>query len=185
MTTAQHTTIPMLSSVWTREKVAGWWLSEKLDGVRALFDGERLFSRDGKEFSAPAWFLAQLGTIPLDGELWAGRGAFSTANGACRSHRDELWAKICFCAFDVPRLDLPVEARLTLLQRQPSASNKRIVPHRRLENMRDFRETLRALYHVGAEGFVLRAPESLYVAGRSASWLKVRCANNMGLILSV
>lgn len=53
--------------------VTGWWLSEKLDGVRAYWDGSRFLSRLGNEFLAPQWFVASLPETPLDGELWVGR----------------------------------------------------------------------------------------------------------------
>ncbi len=39
---------------------AGWWMSEKLDGVRAYFDGKNFYSRQGNRFCAPAWFSADL-----------------------------------------------------------------------------------------------------------------------------
>ncbi|MFX8199554.1 hypothetical protein ABTL12_20030, partial [Acinetobacter baumannii] len=48
-------------------------VSEKLDGVRALWDGEALRFRSGRAIAAPAWFLAALPKTALDGELWIGR----------------------------------------------------------------------------------------------------------------
>jgi DNA ligase-1 len=36
---------------------AGWWLSEKLDGVRAFWDGRQFFSRLGNPFHVPDWFV--------------------------------------------------------------------------------------------------------------------------------
>src|SRR5579863_836721 len=54
----------------------GWWLSEKLDGVRAYWDGRQFVSRQGNLFHAPDWFVAGLPDEALDGELWLGRKAF-------------------------------------------------------------------------------------------------------------
>ena len=34
-------------------------MSEKLDGVRAFWDGKELISRTGDVFHAPAWFKAR------------------------------------------------------------------------------------------------------------------------------
>src|SRR3954470_6697744 len=48
----------------------GWWMSEKLDGLRAYWDGKRLISRLGNEFHAPDWFIKGLPSHPLDGELF-------------------------------------------------------------------------------------------------------------------
>src|SRR4051794_15555261 len=58
---------------------AGWWLSEKLDGVRAFWDGKQFWSRLGNPFHAPDWFVAGLPDAPLDGELWLGRKQFQRA----------------------------------------------------------------------------------------------------------
>ena len=55
---------------------AGWWMSEKLDGVRAYWTGSKFLSRNGNEFKAPGWCCKNCPRAPLDGELWIGRGAF-------------------------------------------------------------------------------------------------------------
>ena len=56
--------------------VSQYWISEKLDGVRARWDGSQLVSRGGKVFAAPAWFTKGFPAVPLDGELWIGRGQY-------------------------------------------------------------------------------------------------------------
>ena len=56
--------------------LAGWWMSEKLDGVRAYWDGKQFLSRLGNIYHAPDWFVAGLPNVPLDGELWIARRAF-------------------------------------------------------------------------------------------------------------
>ncbi len=55
---------------------SGMFLSEKLDGFRANFDGHRLTSSSGADYNAPEWFTTGLPAVPLTGELWAGRGGF-------------------------------------------------------------------------------------------------------------
>src|SRR5690606_34934492 len=49
--------------------VASYWVSEKLDGVRGYWDGERLLTRSGRAVAAPEWFTAGWPAVPLDGEL--------------------------------------------------------------------------------------------------------------------
>src|SRR5260370_746952 len=61
-----------------------WWVSEKLDGIRAYWDGEAFWSREGNQFYPPAWFTAQLPKTPLDGELWLGRGRFYECSGVVK-----------------------------------------------------------------------------------------------------
>eukprot|EP00122_Pirum_gemmata_P019906 Pgem_evm1s18622 len=47
-----------LAHKWDEDKVnpAGYWISEKLDGVRAYWDGQKFYSRAGNEFYAPEFF---------------------------------------------------------------------------------------------------------------------------------
>ncbi|KAJ1029514.1 hypothetical protein NDA13_002761 [Ustilago tritici] len=64
----------------------GWWISEKLDGVRAFWDGQRLYSRQKIEWNAPTWWKNQLPKdITLDGELWMSRGTFDQTSQVCRT----------------------------------------------------------------------------------------------------
>ena len=45
----------------------GYLVSEKLDGVRALWDGSELRFRSGRPIAAPAWFTEALPATALDG----------------------------------------------------------------------------------------------------------------------
>src|SRR4051812_35450220 len=72
----------LLAESWDLEtNITGWWMSEKLDGVRAFWNGKQFLSRGGNLFLAPDWFLADLPAVPLDGELWIGRKAFQRVSG--------------------------------------------------------------------------------------------------------
>src|SRR5580658_9321513 len=53
--------------------LTGWLMSEKLDGVRAYWDGKQFLSRQGNLYRAPDWFIEGLPSVPLDGELWIDR----------------------------------------------------------------------------------------------------------------
>lgn len=52
----------MLASVYEPEKndPTGWYMSEKLDGVRCIWDGKNLYSRNGNKFYPPSYFKAAL-----------------------------------------------------------------------------------------------------------------------------
>src|SRR5512139_3537986 len=60
---------------------AKYLVSEKYDGVRALWDGKELRFRSGRPVTAPPWFMAKLSLDPLDGELWLGRRRFEELPG--------------------------------------------------------------------------------------------------------
>jgi len=75
--TASEAPDVMLANVYHQhDDVTQFWVSEKLDGVRARWDGKQLISRGGKIFIAPAWFVQGFPNKPLDGELWMGRGHY-------------------------------------------------------------------------------------------------------------
>lgn len=104
----------------------GYWVSEKLDGVRAYWDGERLQSRLGHVFNAPAWFIEGFPDQPLDGELWMGRQRFSELSAAVRRYSPDPqeWRQIRFMVFDLPTSARPFSERFrqlsSLLEPSPS-----------------------------------------------------------------
>src|SRR3954451_19278635 len=78
----------------------GWLMSEKLDGVRAFWDGKQFWSRLGNLFHAPDWFLAGLPAEPLDGELWIDRKQFQkTVSIVRRQDRSDHWKQVRYLVF--------------------------------------------------------------------------------------
>jgi DNA ligase-1 len=63
-----------------------------------------LWSRYGNPINAPEWFLNALPCVPLDGELWAGRGGFQKVTSTIRKDKpvDTEWANIQYGIFDTP-----------------------------------------------------------------------------------
>lgn len=55
----------------------GYFISEKLDGVRCIWNGEKMISRNGKGFNPPDYFLEKFpkGCV-LDGELFSKGASF-------------------------------------------------------------------------------------------------------------
>jgi DNA ligase-1 len=157
---------------------AGWWLSEKLDGVRAYWDGNQLWSRLGNRFHAPDWFVEGLPTVPLDGELWLGRKQFQRAVSIVRRQdQTDLWKEIRYVVFDAPTLEEGFEARLEFVRAAVAAArppNARAHDHERCRGLDHLREELARLEALGGEGLMLRRPGSRYEPGRSATLLKVK-----------
>ena len=131
----------LLAERWDNaQDLAGWWLSEKLDGVRAYWDGKSLISRLGNRFHAPDWFLEGLPEIPLDGELWIGRKAFQRTVGIVRRQdKTDLWKEVRYVAFDAPGRRRRV--------RGPSGRHPR--PHRALPAAVPDRPRARGLHRAG------------------------------------
>jgi DNA ligase-1 len=81
--------------------VTGWVVTEKLDGVRAYWDGEQLWTRSGHVIKAPASFRGALPAgIQLDGELWAGRGCLAEAVSA--ANFGHFTPSVSYRVFDMP-----------------------------------------------------------------------------------
>jgi hypothetical protein len=99
----------LLAESWDGERnLAGWWMSEKLDGVRAFWTGNGIFlSRLGNPLHAPDWFCQGLPKEPLDGEFWIGRKKFQRTVGIVRRQdKTDLWKEVRFRVFDAPE-DVP------------------------------------------------------------------------------
>ena len=82
----------------------GWLMSEKLDGVRCYWSGSKMYTRTGKPFFAPKWWIDKLPKIAIDGELWTSRDDFQKIVSIVRKHdtENEEWKKIKFMIFDAP-----------------------------------------------------------------------------------
>lgn len=157
---------------------AGWWMSEKLDGVRAWWDGKGFLSRLGNPYFAPDWFIAGLPEHPLDGELWLGRKQFQTCVSIVhRQDRSDHWKQIRYVVFDAPALDTPFEDRLAHCRQWHTAAKPPyalVHPHEPCLGNDHLRKELARVEALGGEGLMLRQPGSRYVAGRSTSLLKVK-----------
>lgn len=154
---------------------AGWWMSEKLDGLRAYWDGARFLSRLGNEFHVPDYFLEKLPKVPLDGELFLGRKSFQKTTAIVRRQdKSDLWKQIRFLIFDAPGHGGAFEERLKMIEGLPKHPYASPHPHVVCKGVSHLKEELARVEALGAEGLMLRQPGSLYVAGRSSTLLKVK-----------
>lgn len=155
----------------------GWLMSEKLDGVRAVFDGKRLFTRNGNEIHAPQWFIDALPAMPLDGELWMGRGRFQETVGAVRKlvPNDDEWASITYQVFELPEADCKFSQVVNLsaesLHNNPVA---RVVQQHTCLGVAHLRAFCDTIVAEQGEGVMLRDPDSFYEPGRSEDLLKFK-----------
>jgi DNA ligase-1 len=115
-----------------RHGIGGWFASEKLDGMRAYWDGgisrgiltsqikyantakdyrrltpvraTGLWTRYAKPIAAPNWWLDLLpANVPLDGELYMGHGKFQELVSCVKKlEPGPEWHSVCYMVFDVP-----------------------------------------------------------------------------------
>ena len=178
---AEKETAPpvLLAHKWEVEHdPTGWWMSEKLDGVRAYWDGEGFLSRQGNKFYAPDWFVADLPADTLDGELWVGRKLFSKTISIVRSGAGgQEWKNVSYVVFDAPNAKGGFEDRIDHLKKvlgRAEAPHARVLDHVTCAGFDHLREELARVEALGGEGLMLRRPKSKYEPGRSTSLLKVK-----------
>ncbi len=158
---------------------AGWLVSEKYDGVRALWDGEVLRFRSGLPVAAPAWFLARLPVTPLDGELWLGRGRFDAVSGTVRKLQplDEEWRALRYMVFDLPGGGGPFSqraARIEALARKLAWPQLQSVAQAPVADRAALAQRLAEVVAGGGEGLMLHRADAPWLPGRSEALLKMK-----------
>jgi DNA ligase 1 len=179
----KNTNIPSLISLahkWAPTKdPTGWIMSEKLDGMRAYWNGEKLWTRSGLPIIAPDWFINGLPThLHLDGELFLGRGLFDECMSITRrTDSSNEWKKIKYIIFDVPEIKLGILNRLDHVKEFISSTKTPYAllhPQEICQGLDHLLETLTRYETLGGEGVMLRHPTSLHRGGRTNDLLKVK-----------
>ncbi len=158
----------------------GFLVSEKLDGVRAWWDGSRLRFRSGLPVIAPQWFTAKLPAgVALDGELWMGRGRFEELSGAVRRYAalDTEWRQIRYALFDLPGAEGRFgqrAARLVSIAREARFEPLQAVQQRELAGRSALTKYFDEVTQGGGEGLMLHRADAPWRAGRSDALLKLK-----------
>ena len=159
--------------------VTQYLVSEKYDGVRAIWDGRVLKFRSGRVVNAPAWFIAKLPPQSLDGELWLAREKFEQLSGIVRKNEpiDEEWRQLKYMIFELPdgagtfteraqRIrEIVADAKfpqLVAVTQTPIASRAAL------------QQRFDKIVANGAEGLMLHLASAPYSTGRSDVLLKLK-----------
>ncbi len=154
-------------------------ISEKYDGVRALWDGKTLRSRAGNVIAAPAWFIAKLPKKSLDGELWIARGQFEKLSGCVRkiTPQDDEWRQIKYMVFELPDAEGTFAERYENLKKLVAQSNFSqlvVVEQFRLADNAALQRKLAEIVREGGEGLMLHRADAPYITGRNDALLKLK-----------
>ncbi|KAI8915619.1 hypothetical protein EDD86DRAFT_196463 [Gorgonomyces haynaldii] len=172
----------LLAQKWTETtNVEGFWISEKLDGVRAYYDHELgiFISRLGNVFQVPEFFYKGFpkDIMSLDGELYLGRGQYALTQQVLKVSDHPKWAEMKFMAFDSPSTPGVFEDRLQAVKdyfANNECPHAHVVEHQLCQSKEHMDELLKHFETLGGEGVMLRKPKSHYVPKRSATLLKVK-----------
>jgi DNA ligase-1 len=173
-------TSAMLGKNWDANlPVAEFLVSEKLDGVRALWDGQTLRFRSGRSIAAPAWFLERLPSTPLDGELWIAHRQFDRVSAAVRRNQalDAEWHTIRYMVFDIPGDQRPFAQRtahLAQITTQTATPWLIAVPQLRLPDTAALNTHLQNTLAQGGEGLMLHRAQATWQTGRSDGLRKLK-----------
>jgi len=175
---AQKPDLLLLKTYKENVDVSGWLMSEKLDGVRAYWDGKKFISRGGHEYKAPKWFTKDFPPFEIDGELWSKRGDFDTISGIVRRQTPhEDWIKLTYNIFEVPNQKGGLISRLNVLKeylkRHPS-KYIRVIKQFTCKDKEHLKTFLQEIEKKGGEGVVVRNPNALYINKRTTQALKVK-----------
>jgi len=169
----------MLAGMYTQGlEIQDYLVSEKLDGVRARWDGRRLLSRGGKVFAAPAWFLEGFPSETLDGELWIGRGRYEDVSSVVRrKHPHDGWRTVRLMVFDLPEHDGMFEQRAQAIKRLVKRIDSpylAAIEQKTIETQADLMQYFHDIIDQGGEGVMLHRKGACYAAGRSLDLLKLK-----------
>ena len=158
---------------------ARYLVSEKYDGVRAVWDGKALRFRSGREVAAPRWFLERLPARPLDGELWLGRGRFEALSALVRRSEpaDTEWRPVKYMIFELPGDPGTFAERAARIREVVAAAGWDqlvAVEQSPVKDRAELKARLDAVVKAGGEGLMLHLAEAPYVTGRSDVLLKLK-----------
>ena len=157
----------------------GYLVSEKYDGVRAVWDGHTLHFRSGLPIAAPAEFVSRLPAVPLDGELWLGRGRFEVLSGLVRRQTPDAaaWRPLRYMVFDLPGASGGFASRaqrIAMLAQHSGWPQLQAVEQQLLDSPQALQRRLDEVVAGGGEGLMLHRADAPYRTGRSASLLKLK-----------
>lgn len=157
----------------------GWLISEKLDGIRGLWNGKEIRSRQNKPIATPDYFTENFPPFPLDGELWLGRGLFQQAMSIVRQKfPDDRWKQIKYLVFDsMDCMEDPFSKRLELAQQwftdHPSEYVE-VIDQVPCKDDAEIAQRLEKIVAEKGEGLMIRDPNASYEGKRSKSILKIK-----------
>ena len=163
--------------------VTRYLVSEKYDGVRAIWDGKTLKFRSGRTVAAPVWFIEKLPPEALDGELWLARARFDELSGIVRKTVpvDSEWQRLSYMIFELPQPEGAVPLAFSERANRIRAIVERVnfpalkaVEQHPVKDRAALKRELDTVVKGKGEGLMLHLADAPYVTGRSDVLLKLK-----------
>ncbi len=160
-------------------KIAHYWVSEKLDGVRGYWNGQNLFTRSGNALSPPHWFTKDWPDTVMDGELWSARGEFEQISACVRTTTSDgkCWKKLKLMIFDLPQQTVNFTERITLMKELVMITHSpylKMIEQQKLDDNISLYKLLNNVVDGNGEGLMLHLESAHYQSGRSKNILKLK-----------
>jgi len=163
--------------------ISQYYVSEKLDGIRGYWDGKQLFTRQGNIIHSPSWFTQHWPHLPMDGELWLGRGKFQPLLSCVKKQvtvKNEItscWRDVRFMIFDLPKhpgdFNERVNKMRALLMQNPSVYLA-MIDQVKLKELSALDHTLDEVIATQGEGLMLHLASAHYQQGRTPALMKLK-----------
>lgn len=174
-----------------KKDYSGWFLSEKLDGYRSVWDGflQNFKSRNGNIFNIPKQITDKLPkNVILDGELFIARNKFEDCSFLKKkiiSLKEFNDKKIKFYVFDI--ISLPKVKFKDKIQNMKNICAQSqflvFVKQIKMKNNSDIKSLFENYKKKGAEGIMLRDPESYYEKKRSNTLVKLKAKEDTEAVI--
>ncbi len=163
--------------------ISQYFVSEKLDGVRGYWNGKQLLSRQGNVIHSPSWFTQHWPKLPMDGELWLGRGSFQPLLSCVKKQvpaenkTTSCWRDVRFMIFDLPKHPGNFSERVNkmqiLLMQSPSAYLA-MINQMKLKGLTALEQKLNEVIAAQGEGLMLHLASAYYQKGRNPALMKLK-----------
>lgn len=149
--------------------LSDYFVSEKFDGIRALWDGQNMFSKSGKILAIPRCFSEKLAVLDLqkgefvEGELWIDYGAFEVISSIARRKNPtcEDFSKVKYLIFNAHLGESSdFFANLTkiqsILDSQDLAQEIQVITQHKFATQKELSDFFNAVIAKGGEGVIVR-----------------------------
>lgn len=154
-------------------------VSEKLDGVRAYWNGQDFISKQGNKINAPKCFTINFPNQHLEGELWIDRGQFEAVAGVVKKEKASCndWQDVKLMLFDLPKSKESFLQRYEEMKELVKNANSKylyVIEQFKIANHQALEEKLKDVIKQGGEGLMLHKANSFYQANRNDDVLKYK-----------
>lgn len=157
-------------------------MSEKLDGIRGVWNGTSLLTRNNNEIKAPKEWTKNFPPFMLDGELWIKRNSFEQVSSIVRNSKSSMddWREVTYNVFDAPNIcdSCTLLERLDLLtkylQENPN-ENIRIIPQHIIASEDELGAYFDNIVKNGGEGLIIRENKNPNIAYKYKPYYDNEC----------